>query len=81
MDAPTIEDMAIPADQRRTLLQLNNKNCHWPVGDPLSADFFFCGGEAVEDRPYCAGHCKVAYGKAVGPNPKSFKLQRWSATV
>lgn len=81
MDAPSIEDMAIPLEQRQTVMGLTRKNCHWPVGDPTSADFFFCGGAAVKGRPYCAGHCKVAYGNSVGPNPKSFRLPQWGTTV
>jgi GcrA cell cycle regulator len=51
----------IPAAQRCTLLQLNNGVCKWPFGEPSSLDFFFCGGSAVEGKPYCAEHCRVAY--------------------
>ena len=39
----------IPIEQRKTLLQLTEQTCRWPIGDPGSADFFFCGG-AVGDR-------------------------------
>lgn len=53
---PTVDDMMIPAEQRRTLLDLTARTCKWPVGDPGDPDFFFCGGEAVEGRPYCVGH-------------------------
>lgn len=81
MDAPSIEDMAIPFAQRETIAGLTNKNCHWPVGDPSSVDFFFCGGAAVKDKPYCSGHCKVAYGKSVSPNPKTFRLPQWGTTA
>ncbi|MCC8945972.1 GcrA cell cycle regulator [Bradyrhizobium sp. Arg62] len=41
--------------------QLSDLNCHWPLGDPASPDFEFCGANAVAGRPYCAGHCRVAY--------------------
>lgn len=51
----------IPLDQRKALLQLTATTCHWPVGHPGAVDFFFCGGVSVEDRPYCRGHCHVAY--------------------
>ena len=42
---PEPELIEIPLEQRKTLLQLNEKTCHWPVGDPGSTEFFFCGGE------------------------------------
>jgi GcrA cell cycle regulator len=31
------------------------------VGDPGSADFFFCGGENADEVPYCTYHARVAY--------------------
>lgn len=51
----------IPAAQRCTLLQLSSGVCKWPFGEPQTPDFFFCGGVAVDGKPYCAGHCRVAY--------------------
>lgn len=63
-----IDDQAIPQEQRKTLLQLGAHDCRWPVGDVGTPDFFFCGAEALDDRPYCAGHCARAgagYGHAV----------------
>jgi GcrA cell cycle regulator len=54
----------IPIGQRRTLLQLNEDTCRWPIGDPSSADFFFCGGKPVTSVPYCAYHCRIAYQPA-----------------
>jgi GcrA cell cycle regulator len=35
--------------------------CKWPIGDPKSLDFHFCGGSALLGRPYCATHCAEAY--------------------
>jgi GcrA cell cycle regulator len=46
------------------LLQLTEKTCHWPIGDPGSTDFFFCGGESADDQPYCTFHARVAYQPA-----------------
>jgi GcrA cell cycle regulator len=37
--------------------------CSWPVGDPHKPDFHFCGKEAMEGKPYCWEHAKVAYYK------------------
>lgn len=44
--------------------ELGEKSCRWPVGDPKSPDFGFCGCEKVRDMPYCATHARVAYGPA-----------------
>ena len=59
--AAAIFDSEIPQEQRKTILQLNEHDCRWPVGEVGSPDFFFCGGQAEEDRPYCAGHCVRAF--------------------
>ena len=61
---PEPELMEIPVEQRKTLLQLNERTCHWPIGDPGSVDFYFCGGETVNELPYCAYHSRVAYQPA-----------------
>ena len=47
---PEPELIEIPVEQRKTLLQLSEKTCHWPVGDPGSTDFYFCGGESADRR-------------------------------
>jgi len=61
IEASAVTDAEIPEAQRLTLLELRDGACRWPIGHPGSADFFFCGGEAVADKPYCAGHCARAY--------------------
>ncbi len=35
--------------------------CQWPIGDPGTDDFQFCGAPAHEGRPYCTAHCQIAY--------------------
>jgi GcrA cell cycle regulator len=61
---PVTFDNVVPMAQRRSLLELNEATCHWPVGDPSSPDFFFCGGKALSGLPYCAQHSRVAYQPA-----------------
>jgi GcrA cell cycle regulator len=51
----------IPIGQRRTLLELTEDTCRWPIGDPGSAEFFFCGGHTAMGLPYCTYHSRVAY--------------------
>jgi GcrA cell cycle regulator len=61
---PVTFDNVVPMSQRRSLLELNEATCHWPVGDPSTADFFFCGGKALSGLPYCAQHSRLAYQPA-----------------
>src|ERR1700680_1872422 len=54
-------DNVIPLGQRRSLLELTEETCRWPIGDPGAPDFFFCGGQTVSSLPYCAFHARLAY--------------------
>jgi GcrA cell cycle regulator len=58
---PQVLDNVIPLGQRRSLLELNEETCRWPIGDPGTADFFFCGGHALAGLPYCSYHSRIAY--------------------
>ena len=58
---PELIDNVIPLGQRRSLLELTEETCRWPIGDPGTPDFFFCGGPAITSLPYCAYHSRVAY--------------------
>ncbi|MEA2939600.1 MAG: GcrA cell cycle regulator [Bradyrhizobium sp.] len=61
---PEYIENIIPMGQRRTILELTEDTCRWPIGDPGSADFFFCGGNTLNTLPYCAYHSRVAYQPA-----------------
>jgi GcrA cell cycle regulator len=61
---PEPELIEIPLEQRKTLLQLSEKTCRWPVGDPGSSEFYFCGGDTANEMPYCSYHARVAYQPA-----------------
>jgi len=43
-----------------TVLTLGAHMCKWPIGDPASDAFSFCGRRAG-DGPYCVEHARVAY--------------------
>jgi GcrA cell cycle regulator len=58
---PEMIDNVIPIGQRRTILELTEETCRWPIGDPGSTEFFFCGGNTVTGLPYCSHHSRVAY--------------------
>ena len=61
---PEPELIEIPVEQRKTLLQLTEKTCRWPIGDPGAGEFYFCGGEPANDTPYCSHHSRIAYQPA-----------------
>jgi len=43
-----------------TVLTLGAHMCKWPIGDPSTDNFTFCGRRAG-DGPYCTEHARVAY--------------------
>ncbi|MBC7131699.1 MAG: GcrA cell cycle regulator [Roseovarius sp.] len=47
--------------RRLTLMELTERTCKWPVGDPATADFWFCGLPAQSGKPYCEAHVGVAF--------------------
>jgi GcrA cell cycle regulator len=47
--------------KRLTLMQLTERTCKWPVGDPATDDFWFCGLPATAGKPYCEAHVAVAF--------------------
>ena len=58
--APAAE-LFIPESERIGLLGLNEHTCKWPIGDPLTPDFYFCGRGSEEGHPYCDFHSRRAY--------------------
>lgn len=51
----------VPVHHRATILQLNERRCKWPIGDPMSEDFYYCGKPKEAAKSYCEDHCKIAY--------------------
>jgi len=43
------------------LMELTEKTCKWPVGDPATPDFWFCGLPTQQGKPYCEAHVGVAF--------------------
>ena len=58
--APVVE-LVIPKEERKTLLQLTEKTCKWPIGDPSEEEFHFCGRGPAPSMPYCEHHARIAY--------------------
>lgn len=55
------EELVIPLSERKTILQLVEASCRWPIGDPQHKDFHFCGKQKVPCLPYCEFHARRAY--------------------
>ncbi len=43
------------------LLELTERTCKWPIGDPATEDFYFCGLGCAPGKPYCEAHVAVAF--------------------
>ena len=64
-----------------TVLTLGAHMCKWPIGDPSSDGFTFCGRRASEG-PYCVEHARIAYQpaqtkKKSGANELARSLRRY----
>jgi GcrA cell cycle regulator len=70
---PVTSDNVVPMSKRLSLLELNEATCRWPIGDPSSPDFFFCGSKVLTGLPYCARHSRVAYQPPVNLRRQTIK--------
>lgn len=43
------------------MANLKSNQCRWPIGDPDSDNFHFCGETVFSGKPYCYEHCRQAY--------------------
>lgn len=43
------------------MANLKPNQCRWPIGDPDSEHFHFCGETVFVGKPYCYEHCRQAY--------------------
>jgi GcrA cell cycle regulator len=64
-----------------TVLTLGAHMCKWPIGDPSTDGFTFCGRRSSEG-PYCGEHARIAYQpqqtkKKSGPTELARSLRRY----
>lgn len=58
----TAPPLPVKIDVKRIkFIDLKERMCRWPLGDPQEPDFAFCGCAAVPGLPYCADHTRMAY--------------------
>lgn len=43
------------------LIELTDRMCKWPIGEPGAAGFHFCGKGSSISGPYCPGHACRAF--------------------
>ena len=44
-----------------SLMELTERTCKWPIGDPATNTFWFCGHESEPGKPYCKTHISIAF--------------------
>ncbi|QPC86731.1 GcrA cell cycle regulator [Mesorhizobium sp. NBSH29] len=59
-----VSNVVVPISRRLHLVQLSERTCKWPNGDPLSEEFSFCGNDCSDSGPYCGYHSKIAFQPA-----------------
>lgn len=56
---------ALPESRRVSIVELGVNSCRWPLGDPRSDDFCFCGADRMkpedDSNAYCSAHAAIAY--------------------
>lgn len=78
-DLATLAEMAArdPVARITSILELEDSHCRWPVGDPKSSDFGWCGDQVVPGLSYCGPCAARAYQTtAVSARVATFSKQR-----
>ena len=47
--------------KKLSLMELTERTCKWPIGDPATEKFWFCGHAAEPGKPYCETHIEIAF--------------------
>lgn len=71
-DAPSVsvEEIFIPLEERKSLVDLEPHHCRWPIGDVQSPDFHFCGKTKVPGVSYCEFHAGRAFQPPAVKKPR-----------
>jgi len=59
--APAPKPAYVEQPGTATVLTLGAHMCKWPIGDPSTDGFSFCGRRASDEGPYCVEHARLAY--------------------
>lgn len=70
------EDVVVPFSERVTIMDLREYMCRWPMGDPTTPEFRFCGSRSQTGMPYCSHHARIAYQPAADRRRDRSKVSR-----
>ncbi len=56
-----IAPVVLDGGDKATVATLKNNMCKWPIGDPATDDFHFCGQGTGTGKSYCAYHARLAF--------------------
>ncbi len=59
--------------RKLNLLELTEKTCKWPIGDPATSEFWFCGHPSEQGKPYCETHISIAFQPIASRRDKKIK--------
>jgi GcrA cell cycle regulator len=54
-------DKNFEPENPKSLEELDDKICRWPIGHPNESDFYFCGRKSMKDFSYCKLHVLYAF--------------------
>ncbi len=59
-----LEQAFVAGERRCSFVDLAAAKCRWPIGEPGSAGFGFCGNDQLKGFSYCAAHTRMAYRRS-----------------
>ncbi len=62
--AVPLEAKKLPSGEFATIMTITDHMCKWPIGDPATSNFRFCGRGTDKADPYCSAHSQLAYQPA-----------------
>lgn len=73
---PVIEEEPLKLEDGgfATVVTVNDRMCRWPIGDPKSSVFHFCGHAPEPGSCYCEAHARRAHQP--GPPKRKHKVRR-----
>lgn len=60
-DVEPAADVVVPIARKLPLIDLTERTCKWPIGDPMQEEFHFCGNDSDDGAPYCKYHARLAF--------------------
>ena len=62
VEAEPVRLVEVPSEEQRcSIMHLTDHTCRWPIGDPTSQNFCFCGRTPREKSPYCEYHASISF--------------------